>query len=143
MSTSTPTYITSNEAQIAVTVAGIQFPSYIKTWKSFQGGDPVAATSQLQPGAGIKAVATPGPTTRTSVVVGIPYTLDLHAIRAQLDEMTNAAMSAGYTPTDADGNPNTDAQVARNGLLNKVEVGAFDAENGKAVILQLTMETNA
>lgn len=140
---STPTFITENEAQIHCSVANIPFPSYITTWKSFQGGDATAATSQFQPGAGIRAVAQPGPTTRSNVVVGIGYTTDLHAIRSQLDGMTNAAMTASYTPTDADGNPNSDATVTRSGLLKTVEVGAFDAANGATVIMQLTMECHA
>jgi hypothetical protein len=140
---SNPTYITSNEAQISVSLTGVTFPSYIKTWKSFQGGDLTAATGQLQPGAGVAAVATPGPITRSNVVVTIPYTTDLHALRPTIEAAVNSAMTAGYVPVDADGNPNSDAQVSLNGLLKEPMFPNFDAANGEAVMMQLTMECNA
>lgn len=138
-----PTFVTSNEAKISVSLAGVTFPSYIKTWTTFQGGDLSAATSQLQPGAGVNAVALPGPKTRSNVVVSLPYTTDIHSLRPSIEAAVNSAMTAGYVPTDADGNPNSDAQVSLNGILKEPQFPNFDAANGEKVMLQLTMECNA
>lgn len=143
MSTTTPTYITSNEAKIAVTLPGVTWPAYLTTWKSFQGGDKTAATSQLQPGAGVSAVAVPGPTTRSNVVVTVPYTRAMHNLRPRIENAVNGAMAAGFTPTDADGNPNDDSAISRNGLLKEAQFPTFDAANGDPVYMQLTMECHS
>ena len=137
-----PTYVTSNEAIITVTLAGVKFPSYIKTWSSFQGGDKTAATSVLQPGGVNNGVAMPGVTTRSNVEVKLPYTWDIHALRADIEAAVNGRMTAGYTPTDSDGNPNSNKPVTRNGLLKTAAFPQFDAKSSDPAEMTLTMECN-
>ena len=136
------TYVTANEANIQVTLAGVTWPASLKQWTTYAGGDPTAATSQLQPGGINNAVAVPGPTTRSNVTVTAPYTWDIHAMRTQIEAQLNQAMTAGYTPTDANGNTNSNNPTTRNGLLAKAEFPQWDAKNGEGTFFTLTMECN-
>lgn len=139
--TSTPTYVTENEAIISVSVAGVNFPSYIKTWSTYGGGDPSAATSQLLPGnVQSGAIAMPGPVTRSNVTVTLPYSWDIHALVSQIENAVNNKMSAGYTPTDADGNPNGNKPVTRSGILKQPQFPNWDAKSGQPAFLTLIME---
>src|SRR6185312_14189853 len=101
-----PTYVTSREAAIHASVDGVKFPA-VQSWATFQGGDVQSATSQLMPGNVMPSIAVPGPVTRTNVTVTRPYTEELHAYVPALEAAVNKAMSASYTPTDVDGNPNS------------------------------------
>lgn len=135
------TYVTSHEAIITVSLAGVTFPT-VKSWATFQGGDLSAATSQLLPGGLVRAVAMPGPPTRTNVTVTLPYSTDIHAILNNIEAAVNHAMTAAYTPTDVDGNPN-DVTVTRTGLLKEPQIPTWDAKSGEPVFLGLVMEANA
>lgn len=136
-----PTYITEKDAVISVTLKGVTWPSNMKSWQTFEGGDPSAATSQLHPGGLATAVALPGPQTRTNVTVTAPYTTDLDAIRASIDAATNQGMTAAYTPRDADGNING-ATTSYTGLLKEVQWPKADAKSGNPGVLGLVMECN-
>jgi hypothetical protein len=141
-----PTYITGAEAIINVTVTGVTFPAGMfasanKSWSSWEGGDPSAAGSQLHPGGMAAAVALPGPLTRTNVTVKVPYTQAANSIYSQLEAAINQQMTASYTPTDANGNPNATA-ITRTGLLKEIQFPTFDAKSGEAVELALIMECN-
>lgn len=137
------TYITEAEANIHAKIDAVpQMPS-TKTWTTFEGGDPEAATNQLFPGAGIKAVAIPGPVKRSDVTVTRPYTLDMHAVVNLLEGALNSSMSAWYTPTDADGNTLNADTVTYTGILKKVTKPKWDGGSGKAGMLTIIMECNA
>lgn len=139
---SQPTFVTSANAIITVTLQGVTFPSYIKTWTSYQGGDKTAATSILQPGGVNQGLAVPGVTTRSNVVVTLPYTWDIHAMVEQIEAAVNGGMTAGFTPTDANGNPNSNTPVSRNGLMKEPMFPSFDAKTSDPVFMTLTMECN-
>jgi hypothetical protein len=97
----------------------------------------------LNPGAGINAVAIPGPVKRAQVTVTRPYTTDMHAVVNLLEGNLNSSMSAWYTPTDADGNPLNADTVSYTGLLRKVQKPKWDAESGgKSGMISLIMECN-
>jgi hypothetical protein len=134
------TYVTSHESIIAVSLAGVTFPT-VKSWATFQGGDKSAATSQLLPGGLIASVAMPGPPTRTNVTVTLPYSMEIHAILTDIEAAVNHAMTASYTPTDVDGNPN-DETITRTGLLKEPQIPTWDAKSGEPVFLGLVMEVN-
>lgn len=136
------TFITEAEAQIHCTVDGVsQMPS-TRSWTTFEGGDPEASTSQLNPGAGINAVAIPGPVKRSVVTLTRPYTKEMHAVVIALEGALNNHMSASYTPTDADGNTLAVDTVTYTGILKQVKKPKWDAESGKAGMLTLVMEAN-
>lgn len=135
------TYVTSREAAIHSTVDGVNFPA-VQSWATFQGGDAQAATSQLMPGNVMPSIAVPGPVTRTNVTVTRPYTQELHAFVPALEAALNGSMSASYTPTDGDGNPNS-LTVTRTGILKEVQIPNWDAKSGETVYLGLVMECNA
>jgi hypothetical protein len=141
VSTSTPTYITEAEAKISVTLAGVTFPAYLRTWRTFEGGDPVASTGQLQPGGVNHTVAVPGVLTRSNVTVTTPYSTQLDAIRAQIDAACNAAMSVSYTPTDANGNPNGET-TTYTGILKQPQFPPASAASADTGMLGLVMECN-
>jgi hypothetical protein len=130
----TTTYITSNRATISVVLAGVTFPSSLKSWKSFQGGDPKAATSILLPGGAMTGVAVPGAITRSNVTVITPYTAAIDALISQLEAALNGAMSGSYTPFD------TGKTTTRTGLLSQITYPEFDSENSKPTMLGLVME---
>lgn len=132
------TYETSSTAQIHALVNGVNFPP-VKSWTTFEGGDPQAASSQLHPGAGINAVAVPGPVTRTNVTVTRPYTAEMHAFVPALENTLNGRMSASYTLTDANGNPNGPT-ITRAGILKELQIPKWDAASGTPAMLGLIME---
>ena len=134
-------YVSDNEAIIHVSLAGVTFPSYIKTWATFDGGDPVAETGQLLPGNVLGAVATPGPVKRSNVTVEIPMTTDLQNIRPNIDQAVNNAMSASYQTTDAQGNPNANPFTVT-GLMKQPKWPKWDPTSGKVSYMALTMECN-
>lgn len=137
-----PTYITGAEGQVHCTVDQVpQMPS-TKSWATMEGGDPEGETSQLFPGAGIAAVAVPGPVKRSPVTLTRPYTVDMHAVVNALENAINSTMSAWYTPTDADGNALQVDTITYTGLLKQVKKPKWDASDGKAVFLTLVMECN-
>ena len=136
------TFITADEALIHVSLAGVTFPTTIISWATFQGGDLSAATSQLLPGGLVSSIAMPGPKTRTNVTVTLPYSTDIHALINSIEAAVNNAMTAAYTPTDVDGNPN-DLTITRTGLLKEPQIPNWDAKSGEPVFLGLVMECNA
>jgi len=87
------------------------------------------------------SVAQPGPVTRTNVTVTRPYTQEMHAYVPQLEAAVNNTMSASYTPTDADGNPNS-LTITRTGLLKEVQIPNWDAKSGDTAMIGLVMECN-
>lgn len=142
------TYITEKDAIISVTLnssdgqghtASIPFPSDIKSWSTFEGGDPVAATSQLIPGNLMPAVARPGPIKRTAVTVSLPYSVAIDALRPLLDRSTNQRMTASYQPKDADGNINGQI-TTRTGICQKPQFPKWDGSSGGDAMLSLVME---
>jgi hypothetical protein len=145
-----PTYVSQNEAQISVD--GLQYWNgtsqvsvglpYVKSWSTFEGGDPTAETSLLLPGNTMPAVAIPGPVKRTNVTVTRPYTADVHALWGALEAAVNGPMHASYTPTDADGNTLSYATVTRTGLLKTVQPPKFSASTGEVAMFGLVMECN-
>lgn len=124
-----PTFVVQSEAAIHATVNGVALPT-VKSWSSFAGGDAQSASSQLLPGGMQPALAMPGPIKRTNVTVKRPYTAALHNLVPTLEAAINGAMSASYTPTDANGNP-VAGRITRTGLLKEVQVPDFDAEADK------------
>lgn len=136
-----PTYVTSREAAIHASVQGVTFPA-VQSWATFQGGDAQSATSQLMPGNVMPSIAVPGPVTRTNVTVTRPYTQEVHLSIPALEAAVNNSMSASYTPTDADGNPNS-LTITRTGILKEVQIPNWDAKSGEVAYLGLVMECNA
>lgn len=136
------TYITENEAQIHCTVDQVKQMPSVTSWTTFEGGDPEAATSQLNPGAGINAVALPGPVKRSPVTVTRPYTADMHAVVPALESALNSSMTVSYTPTDADGNALQTETVTYTGIFKQLKKPKWDAESGKSGMITLVMEAN-
>ena len=135
-----PTFVTENESKINASIAGVSLPQ-VQSWTTFEGGDPSASTSKLHPGNTIAAVAVPGPVERTDVTVTRPYTTDLHSIvqGGTLEGAGNSAMSASYTPTDANGNPNG-LPITRTGIFKGLTYPKWDAASGKVGMLGFVME---
>ena len=136
------TYVTEAEAQIHCTVAAVPSMPSTVSWSTFEGGDPEAATSQLFPGAGIKAVAIPGPVKRSNVTVTRPYTLDMHAVINLLEASLNSSGSVWYTPTDADGNTLNADTITYTGILRSIKKPKWDGGSGKAGMISLVWEIN-
>jgi hypothetical protein len=132
------TYLTSNEANIQSTIAGVTFPP-VQSWKSYEGGDPMSETGQILPGNVMPAVATPGIVKRTNVTVERPYTMEVHAQILNIEGAVNNRMSASYTPTDADGNPNG-LTVTRTGIFKGPKIPKWDSEDGKPALIGFVME---
>ena len=142
------TYITEKDAIISITlnwsnglgtVAKVVFPSDIKSWSTFAGGDPVAATGQLIPGNLMPAVATPGPVKRSNVTVTLPYSVAIDALRSQLEGTPNQRMTASYQPKDADGNINGKI-TTREGLCKQPQFPKFQGDSGADAVFGLVME---
>jgi hypothetical protein len=142
------TYITEKDAIISVTlytsdgnghVTQVSWPADIKSWKTFEGGDPVASTSQMIPGNLMPAIARPGPVKRSSVTVTLPYSVAIDALRPQIDAGTNQRMVASYQPKDADGNINGKL-TTRTGICKQPQFPKWDAESGNDAMLGLVME---
>lgn len=135
-------YVTSAEAQIHCKVDQVPTMPSTKSWTTFDGGNPEGDTSILFPGAGINAVAIPGPVKRSQVTVTRPYTTDMHAVVNALEASVNSTMSAWYTPTDADGNALQADTITYTGLLRQVTKPKWDAADGKVGMISLVMECN-
>lgn len=133
-------YITEAEAQIHAKVDQVPSMPATRSWTTFEGGDPEAATSQLFPGAGISAVAIPGPVKRSTVTVTRPYDTNMHSVIVRLEASLNSTMSAWYTPTDADGNTLNADTVTYTGILKQVKKPKWDAASGKVGDISLVME---
>lgn len=142
------TYITEKDAIISVTlytsngsgqVTLISWPSDIKSWQTFQGGDPVGSTSQLIPGNLMPAIARPGPILRSNVTVTLPYSVAIDALRAKLDAAVNQRMTAAYQPKDADGNINGQI-TTRTGIMKQPNFPNWDAKSGADAMFGLVME---
>lgn len=133
------TYITDAEAQIHCSIDGFSFPG-TRSWTTWEGGDPEAATSQLLPGAGINAVAIPGPVKRSTVTLTRPYTQAINQVVNKLNSSLNNRMSAWYTPTDADGNALVADTITYTGILKQFKHPSFNADSGKASMLSIVME---
>lgn len=137
------TYISNASAQIHCTVAGVNIPP-VKSWTTWEGGDPVSSTGQLNPGAGMGAVAIPGLIKKSRITVTRPYTAEVDAIVEDLKSALNSSVSAWYTPTDGDGNPNGVTHT-ETGLLAQVQIPKWDGEGGggKSPMLGLIIEVNS
>lgn len=136
------TYITEAEAQIHCVVDAVPSMPGTLSWSTFEGGDPEAATSQLHPGAGINAVAIPGPVKRSNVTVTRPYTADMHAVLNALEASLNSTGSVWYTPTDADGNTLNADTISYTGIFKSIKKPKWDASSGKVGMISLVWELN-
>lgn len=141
------TYISQNEAQINVdglkywngtSMTSVGLP-YVKSWTTYEGGDPVAEQSQLLPGNTMSAIAIPGPIKRTNLTVTRPYTTDVHALWKQLEAAVNGPMNASYTPTDSNGNTQGYGTVTRTGLLKEVQPPKLSSSTGEVAMFGLVM----
>jgi hypothetical protein len=132
------TYITERDAIISLTLAGVTWPSDIKSLKSFAGGDPEASQEQMIPGNLMNAIATPGPIKRSPVVIEVPYSVAVDAQRKAIESSINQTATASFVPKDAYGAINGET-TTRTGLCRKAEFPKWDAESGKTGILTVTI----
>ena len=142
------TYITSKDAIIWMTIniptgsgtiTPLVWPSDIKSFRTYKGGDPKAETSVQIPGNLMGAIATPGPVKRSPVMVTLPYSVAIDALRPQIEMCLNYAATGSYTPKDANGNINGQT-TTRTGILQSSEVSGWDATKGEWTMITLTME---
>ena len=132
----------ADQAAIHASVEGSTLDKNV--WTSMEGGDMTATDTKTRPGGGGAEISLGGPRSRSNCTITRQYSNDvLHALVPQLERLCGeAAMHVGWTPLDADNNPNGSTHTI-SGKLIELMTTKRDANGTEAIFLSLVMSCNA